>query len=185
MTSESSTTSQHPEKGKSRRYSRKSAGRSAWMKQLHAEKRAGPGAGKVDHGQYALDRRLHEGLDPDSAMARHHAERRAAYASVLGGVDHLDEFQLGLLDRIADNDVSRSVIVGSRSKWLTAPMTRILRDIDAFNKNGLQFLQLLKAVRESEQRTPKTDTTIVVRRWSGSEAPAPSTGQEHEQGGGQ
>ncbi len=165
MTTEAHVGIEQQEKAKSQRYSRKSAGRAEWMRKLHQEGRAGQGGRKVDHGQYALDRRLQEGLDPSSAMAHHHTERVAAYAAVLGGVERLDEFQRGLLDRLADNDVSRSILVGSRTKWKTSTMTRILRDIDAFNKNGLQYLQLLKVIKETDQRKVEPQE-LIIRRYA-------------------
>ncbi len=135
--------------------------RSEHARWLNETGRAGPGGRKVDHGQYALDQRLREGLDPNSAMAHHHAERVAAYAATLGGMEHLDEFQRDLLDRLADNGVNRSVLLGLRAKWKTSTVAKILRDIDSFNKNGLQYLQLLKAIKEMDQRKVEPQELII------------------------
>jgi len=75
----------------------KSAARVENMRRINREGRAGPGGRRIDHGLFALEQRFEEGLDPDSAMARYHAERRNAYAGALGGLQGLDEFQRGSL----------------------------------------------------------------------------------------
>ncbi len=179
MTTEANVGIEQQEKAKSQRYSRKSAGRAEWMRKLHQEGRAGPGGRKVDHGQYALDRRLQEGLDPSSAMAHHHAERVAAYTATLGGMEHLDEFQRDLLDRLADNGVNRSVLLGLRAKWKTSTVAKILRDIDSFNKNGLQYLQLLKVIKETDQRKAEPQE-LIIRKFA-ADPPKPVESRENEQ----
>ncbi len=149
------------------------------MKRINREGLAGPGGRRISHGQYALDQRLRDGLDPDSAMAHHHAEKRAAYAATLGGMERLDEFQIDLLDRLADNSVNRGVLLGLRAKWRTSTVAKILRDIDAFNKNGLQYLQLLKAIKETDQRKAEPQE-LIIRKFA-ADPPKPVEYRENEQ----
>jgi len=102
-----------PDAAQSGRYKRKSPGRVAWMKRLHAEGRAFTSGGpRPKHGVRALEDRIRRGLDPGSPLASLHAERRAAYIQDLGGEDNISAMEAG----IAATEQDDSFITAERAR---------------------------------------------------------------------
>jgi hypothetical protein len=163
------------------RYSHKSPGRAAFMKRLNQEGRGGMGGRKVTHGVRALVERLKRGLDEETPLAVLHAEYRGRYVADLGGEENCSAMELGVCDRLADLDLIRGLLNCQRDASKRMSLAQLEAFAGTVSKNCAAYLQAVKTVGPG-RRTRDTDRTVIVRRWSGSEAPPPSTEQEHEQG---